>query len=47
MRRQTRPFTVVRKGGPSEKSELKAIMLRKTAFAESPTRADVQAGIRR
>jgi hypothetical protein len=45
MKRQTRPFTVVRKGGPREKSELKAIMLRKIAFGEGPNRADVQAGI--
>jgi hypothetical protein len=47
MRRQTKPFTVVRKGSPSEKVELKAIMLRKQAFGDNAPRVDVRAGIRR
>ncbi len=35
------------RGSPSEKVELKAIMLRKQAFGDNAPRVDVRAGIRR
>jgi hypothetical protein len=47
MKRQLRSFTVVKKGTASEKAELKAMLLRRTVFAQAVTNEAVRAGIQK
>ncbi len=47
MKRQTRVFTVVKKGTLSEKAEFKALFLRRAAFGQAVTAEVVRAGLQR